>query len=66
MSAAIVEAKCPYCGCANRVQVNALPEAYCCDVDNGGCDRWFAVQVKTTVTHEVRVAKCDFDPEPQA
>ena len=44
---------CPYCGLAQRVGGSTYSmEAHCCDVNEGGCDRYFAFAITKIVRIE--------------
>ena len=59
-AAAHLVVQCPHCGTANNVQPQSRPQIVLCDTEGGGCDRYFAVQVDTTVVHEIHVARLDY------
>ena len=45
---------CPYCGLVQRVSGSIYGvEAHCCDVNEGGCDRYFAFAITKTIQVDV-------------
>ena len=54
------EVTCPYCGCVQRVafdvqhQYDDGPLVRACDIEEGGCDKYFAVFLRLTTTADVR------------
>jgi hypothetical protein len=56
-----IKCKCPMCGHENTVWVECsildvnnnspIPQIVSCDVESGGCDKYFAIIVKPTITY---------------
>jgi hypothetical protein len=55
---------CPYCGVEQALQLDPLSddsiEIHCCKMEEGGCDSFFALWIKRTVTLET--SRLDFAP----
>jgi hypothetical protein len=53
----IVNFKCPYCGHINRMSgkylENQRAETVTCDVERGGCDKYFAIRPVLHATIEI-------------
>jgi len=53
-----IDVKCPYCGTINEVRVQydkstSYPQPIYCDIEQGGCDRLFAIQIAVTLHHKI-------------
>ncbi len=49
----ITTATCPYCNLKWKCQPTSNSELVLCPVEEGGCDRYFAIRIKITMTNEV-------------
>jgi len=63
---------CPYCNQGQKMWTKGMqryqPHMYLCDIDQGGCDKWFAVRVKTHIIKMETMAiegQQDIPPSPQ-
>jgi hypothetical protein len=56
-----VEVRCPYCGTVNMVDIEfpgySQPRVITCDIEQGGCDKYFVVQPHVNV--EVKTYKIE-------
>jgi transcription elongation factor Elf1 len=56
------EFNCPHCGHVNSAWFpwdSRAPQVVCCDNEAGGCDTWFAVTAKVTITVEPTARKIE-------
>lgn len=47
-----VQIRCPYCGTDGYYSITSMdsPFVVLCDIESGGCDKYFAAKVKLTAT----------------
>lgn len=57
----IRKVSCPYCGHTNTVRIDRNSfeqrEIVICDIEDGGCDKEFAVLIKTEITFNVKISE---------